>query len=103
MGIRYGGGFCGPLEFGYPFRYFALPVVPSILISPGTHDTSILALMFSSMKVITVSTDFCDVCRLSPGLSFVIALNEDVLVYLDWTQTDGTQTITRLRSIPLPR
>ena len=56
MGIRYSGGFCGPLEFGYPFRYFALPVVPSILMCPGTHHTSILALMFSSMKVIAVST-----------------------------------------------
>ena len=27
MGFRYSGGFCGPLEFGFPFRYFALPVV----------------------------------------------------------------------------
>ena len=54
MEIRYSGGFCGPLEFGYPFRYFALPVVPSILMCPGTHDTSILSLLFSSMKVVAL-------------------------------------------------
>ena len=46
---------------------------------PGTHDTSIIARLFSSRKVLAASTGFCDICWLDPGISFVIALTNAVL------------------------
>ena len=52
---------------------------PSISMCPGTHDTSIIAHLFLSRKVIVVSTNFCDVCWLKPGASFVIAVIDMVL------------------------
>ena len=52
---------------------------PSIPMCPGTHDTSMLALWFSSRNDIAASTKSCDICWLGPGLPSVIALTEDVL------------------------
>ena len=52
---------------------------PSMFMCPGTHDTSIIAYLFSSRKVMAVSTNFCDICRLDPGVSFVIAVTDGVL------------------------
>src|SRR5258706_11998677 len=46
---------------------------------PGTHDTSIIALLFLSRKLIAVSTSFCEVCWLNPGVSFVIAVTDAML------------------------
>ena len=52
---------------------------PSIPMCPGTHDTSLLALWFSSRNDITASTNFCDICWLGPGFSSATASTEDVL------------------------
>ena len=52
---------------------------PSIPMCPGTHETSILTLRFSSRNDIAASTNPCDMCWLSPGFSSVIASTEDVL------------------------
>ena len=52
---------------------------PSISMCPGTHDTSIFALRFSSRNDIAASANRCDICWLGPGFSSVIASTEDVL------------------------
>lgn len=50
------------------------------LSHPLCRDTSMLALMFSSRKIVTVYTNFCDICWLDPGFSFVIEAAENVLL-----------------------
>ena len=52
---------------------------PSIPMCPGTHETSMLTLRFSSRNDIAASTNPCDICWLGPGFSSVIASTEDVL------------------------
>ena len=53
---------------------------PSISMCPGTHETSIFALRFSSRNDIAASANRCDMCWLGPGFSSVIASTEDVLL-----------------------
>ena len=50
-----------------------------MLFRSGTHDTSIVARLFLSRKLIAVSTNFCETCWLDPGDSFIIAETEAVL------------------------
>ena len=85
------------------------PISPSLFRPPYCFllcsyvlRPTILALLLSSMKVVAVSTDFCEVCLFGPRFCSAIALNEDLLVDLNWTQTTGTETIG-LRFLPLPR
>ena len=52
---------------------------PTMSMCPGTHDTSMPALLFSLRKCVAVSTNFCDSCWLDPSFSFVIEAIEDVL------------------------
>ena len=52
---------------------------PSISMCPGTQETSIFALRFSSRNDIAASVNRCDICWLGPGFSSVIASTEDVL------------------------
>ena len=68
-----GGGICAPVELSSALSF------PSIPICPGTHETSIFALRFSSRNDIAASTNPCDICWLGPGFSSVIASTEDVL------------------------
>ena len=60
------------------FAISSAPLFPVISICPGTHDTSVLALLFSSRKVIAASTNFY-IIWLDPGFSFIIEVIEDVL------------------------
>src|SRR5258706_4157996 len=59
-----------------PFAISSTLSFPYISMCPGTHNTSMLALLFSSRKVVAVSA--IDICWLGPGSSFVIASFEDV-------------------------
>lgn len=52
---------------------------PPMPICPGIHDTLIVACLLLSRKVVAVSTNFCDVCWLDPGVSFVISVTGAVL------------------------
>ena len=62
-----------------PFAISSALSFPSISMCPGTYETSMFALRFSSRNDITVSTNLYDICWLSPGFSSVIASTEDVL------------------------
>ena len=62
-----------------PIAISSAPSFPSMSMCPGTHDTSGSTLMFSSRRVVAISTNLCDICWLDPGLSFVIGATEDML------------------------
>jgi len=68
------GGFCGGLKF-----ISSIPSFPAMSIYPGTHNTSMLALLFLSRKSVVVSTNFWDICWLDPGFSFIIEATRGVL------------------------
>jgi len=57
---------------------------PAMSMCHGTHDTSMLALLFSLRKCVAVSTNFCDTCWLDPGFSLVIEATEDGCRRIVW-------------------
>ena len=60
---------------------------PAISICPGTHDTSMLAPVFSSRNVVAVSTNFCDICWLDPGLSLLLRQPKMCCRHIVWYLT----------------
>ena len=60
MEPRYGGGFCGRLEFGRLFANSSAPSFPSIPMCPGTHETSMVALRRIEIDTFAHSKVHCD-------------------------------------------
>ena len=81
-----------------PFAILSALSFPSMLMCHRTHGTSMFAIVFSSGKVVAVSTDFCNFRWFDPGLSFVVEVTDDVLSAVDTQFGNGAGHETFLDS-----